>query len=91
MKTDIVNRLAARETYIVAKHSCEFQEKKNSGGRFDYRWKAENLIRSSAYSWVASHTKLERSYNYFSSYRVNKNFFESLTFDKKIPEQLNGC
>ena len=49
------------------------------GGHFDYRWKAENLIRWSPYSWVTSREKLEGYNNYFSSYRVNKNFFKSLT------------
>ena len=57
-------------------------KKKNlapGGGHFDYRWKAENLIRWSPYSWVTSLEKFERSNNYFSSYRVNKIFFKSLT------------
>ena len=40
----------------------------------------ENLIRSSPYSWVTSRKKLERSNNYFSSYRVSNIFFESLPF-----------
>ena len=50
-----------------------------AGGHFDYRWKAENLIRWSPYSWVTSRKKLERYNNYFSSYCVNKNFFKFLT------------
>ena len=48
-------------------------------GNSDHCWKTENLIRSSPYSWVTLHTKLDRSNNYFSSYRVNKIFWESLT------------
>ena len=44
------------------------------GNHFDYWLKAENLIRSSPYSWVASREKLERFNKYFPSYRVNKNF-----------------
>ena len=43
------------------------------------RGKAQNLIRSSPYSWVTSREKIERYKNYFSSYRVNKKVFESLT------------
>ena len=38
------------------------------GGHFDYRLKAENLIRSSPYSWATSYKKLERSNNYFSRF-----------------------
>ena len=72
-----------------------FKSKKKSpaGGHFDYRWKAENLIRSSPYSWVTSHKKMERCHNYFQSYRVNKTVFfwifyldlwpMTLTFGKK--------
>ena len=39
------------------------------------------LIRSSPYSWVTSHKKLERSNNFFSSYRANK---ELLNFKIKM-------
>ena len=35
---------------------------------------SENLNRSSSYSWVNSHKKLESSNNYFSSYHVNKEY-----------------
>ena len=79
MKTDNVNRFADPENLylpgfeeILKKNLVE----KKGGGHFDYRWKAENLIRSSAYSWVTSRKKLERSKNYFSSHSVNKEFFK---------------
>ena len=49
----------------------------NASGR-----RQKNLIRSSPYSWVTSQKELERSNNYFSSYRANKNFFFLV---KKMP------
>ena len=77
---DNANGLADHETYIyipgLKRIMKKNKQKKLSpgGGQFDYRWKAE-----SPYSWVTLRKKLDRSNNYFSSYRVNKNFFESLT------------
>ena len=96
------------KTYIYTRFHRNYEKKIKSkktklspgGGHFDYRWKAENLIRWSLYSWVPLRKKLVRSDDYFSSYRVNKNFFKSLTltFDlwpwpwvKKCQEGLNVC
>ena len=81
MKTDNTDRLADPENlhlYIpgfegILKKKLK-KNKSPGGGRFDYRWKAEILIRSSPYSCVTSHKKLERSNIYFSSYRFNKEF-----------------
>ena len=39
----------------------------------------DGALQRSPYSWVTSRNKLERSNNYFSSYRINKNVFQSLT------------
>ena len=78
IKTDNTNRLAYHENLYIYQVSREFKKKslkKNwspGGGHFDFRLKAENLIRWSPYSWATSHKKLERFNNYFSSYRVNK-------------------
>ena len=86
-------------TRFQGNYKIKIIKKKNyspGGGHFDYQWKAENLVSWSPYSLVTSSKKLERSNNYFSSYRVNKNFFKSLTFDlwpcpwvKKCSEGLN--
>ena len=64
MKTDNTKK----PIYTKFQWNCE---KKS---HFDYRWKSEFLIRSSPYSWVTSHKKLERSNNYFLSNRVKKEF-----------------
>ena len=97
-----------RHNYLSTTVNCKkkkFTLKKKkllpASGHFDYRWKTENLVRSSPYSWVTSHKKLERCNNYFSSYRVNKTFFwifdldlwpMTSTFGKKLlPEGLNVC
>ena len=54
MKTDNANRLADPGF----QGNSESKKMSSGGGHFDHRWKAENLIRLSALSWVTSRKKL---------------------------------
>ena len=47
---------------------------KKGGGHIDYRWKAENLIRSSPYLRATSHKKLESPIIVFQAITLTRNF-----------------
>ena len=68
--------LLSHHVGVIAKRLCAAAETETAHEGDDKTpiggWEAENLIRLSPYSWVTSFKKLERSNNYFSSYRISK-------------------
>ena len=80
MKTDNVNRLVDIKNTSFQKNCLKKLGRKKGGGHFDQRWEAENIIRSSSYSFLTFTTyKTGEIQNVFFKLSRNKNFFESLT------------